>query len=261
MHNPIVSAPVRPVRRGLVTIIAALFSVATTGAIAQQPPAPPAAKPAPAKPPAKPAQPAQKPAPAKPEAQQPPATPQAQAAPPPDLQLIYSPWTKVCGKGEQPGAKQVCFTGKDARVESGMPVVAAVLIEAENEAKKLNVTLPLGMLIPQGTRLLLDNAELGKAPYVICFPNGCIAEYEASADLVGKLKKGQSLVVQAINQAAQAISLPLPLADFAKAYDGPPTDPKVFEENQKKLQEELMKRADEARKKLESQQGAPPKTQ
>jgi len=46
--------------------------------------------------------------------------------------------------------------------------------------------------------------------------------------------------------------LPLPLAEFAKAYDGPPTDPKVFEETQKKLQEELQKRAEEARKKLEA---------
>jgi hypothetical protein len=50
--------------------------------------------------------------------------------------------------------------------------------------------------------------------------------------------------------------LPLPLLDFAKAYDGPPTDPKVFEEQQRKLQEELQKKAEEARKKLESQQPA-----
>jgi hypothetical protein len=46
------------------------------------------------------------------------------------------------------------------------------------------------------------------------------------------------------------------LSDFAKAYDGPPTDPKVFEETQKKLQEELQKRAEEARKKLEANQPA-----
>jgi hypothetical protein len=64
-------------------------------------------------------------------------------------------------------------------------------------------------------------------------------------------------VVQAINATGQAISLPLPLNDFAKAYDGPPTDPKVFEEQQKKLQEELQRRADEARKKLEQQGGQP----
>ena len=71
------------------------------------------------------------------------------------------------------------------------------------------------------------------------------------------MKKGQGLVVQAINSTGQPISLLLPLTDFAKAYDGPPTDPKVFEEQQKKLQDELQKRADEARKKLESQQGQP----
>ncbi len=74
--------------------------------------------------------------------------------------------------------------------------------------------------------------------------------------MIAKMKKGQGLVVQAINSTGQPISLVLPLADFAKAYDGPPTDPKVFEEQQKKLQEELQRRADEARKKLESQQGA-----
>jgi hypothetical protein len=71
--------------------------------------------------------------------------------------------------------------------------------------------------------------------------------------MIAKMKKGQNLVVQGINSTAQPLSLALPLSDFAKAYDGPPTDPKVFEEQQKKLQEELQKRADEARKKLEGQ--------
>jgi hypothetical protein len=73
--------------------------------------------------------------------------------------------------------------------------------------------------------------------------------------MIPKMKTGQGLVVQAINSTGQPISLVLPLNDFAKAYDGPPTDPKVFEEQQKKLQDELQLRADEARKKLEQQQG------
>ena len=55
----------------------------------------------------------------------------------------------------------------------------------------------------------------------------------------------------------QPISPQLQLKDFAKAYDGPPTDPKVFEEQQKKLQDELQKRAEEARKRLKSQQRRP----
>jgi invasion protein IalB len=261
-----VSAPARPVSRTLAAIarnfaqsvaLAGAFAVATgTMAWAQAPPTPPAAKPAPAKkPPAKPAAPAPAPAP---EAQQP-APPQAQGEQQQPPQLIFSPWTKFCLKpNNDPNAKQVCFTGKDARIESGMLIVAAVLIEPEGDTKKiLRVTLPLGMQLINGTRVIVDSNQPMTAPYVICFTNGCIADYEANADLIAKMKKGQGLAVQAINSTGQPISLTLPLGDFAKAYDGPPTDPKVFEEQQKKLQEELQRRADEARKKLEQQQGQP----
>jgi invasion protein IalB len=207
---------------------------------------PPKAAPKAKAPPA--AHPQPKGAPAAP-AEQPPQ--QQQAAEP---QLIFSPWTKFCLKGQEAGAKQVCFTGKDGRVESGMPVVAAVLIEPEGETKKiLRVTLPLGMSIQPGTRVIVDQGQPMTGPYVICFQNGCMADYEASGELVGKLKKGQGLVVQGINGSGQPISLVLPLNDFAKAYDGPPTDPQVFEAQQKKLQDELQKRAEDARRRLEGQ--------
>jgi invasion protein IalB len=242
-------------------------------AFAQQPDA---AAPAP-----KPKKPAPKPKPPAEAQQQAPAAPAAPAADPGQapagqpgqqgqaqngqqpVQLIFSPWTKFCLKGQpgqppDPNAKEVCFTGKDARVESGQPVAAAVLIEPQGADKKLlRVTLPLGMQLAHGTRLIVDQNQPMTAPYVICFSNGCMADYDASADMIGKMKKGQGLVIQAINATGQPISLVMPLNDFAKAYEGPPTDPKVFEEQQKKLQEELQRRADEARKKLESQQGGP----
>jgi invasion protein IalB len=181
-----------------------------------------------------------------------PAQPQDQ-----QVQLIYAPWTKFCLKGQDANAKQVCFTGKDGRIESGQPVVAAVIIEPEGEPKKiLRVTLPLGMQLVHGTRIIVDNNQPMQSPYVICFANGCMSDYEATPELLANMKKGQNLVVQAINANGAPLTLPLPLGEFAKAYDGPPTDPKVFEETQKKLQEELQKRAEEARKKLEATQPA-----
>jgi invasion protein IalB len=187
-----------------------------------------------------------------PPAKAPPKQDPKQQAQPDTPQLIFSPWTKFCLKGQEANAKQVCFTGKDGRVESGQPVVAAVLIEPDGEPRKiLRVTLPLGMSLQPGTRVIIDQGQPMTGPYVICFNNGCMADYEASDALIGTMKKGQGLVVQGINGAGQPISLVLPLNDFAKAYDGPPTDPKVFEEQQKKLQEELQRRAEEARKKLE----------
>ena len=107
-----------------------------------------------------------------------------------------------------------------------------------------------------GTRVIIDSNAPAQSPYVICFQNGCMSDYEVTPELLANLKKGQNLIVQAINSNGAPLTLPLPLAEFAKAYDGPPTDPKVFEETQKKLQEELQKRAEEARKKLEATQSA-----
>jgi hypothetical protein len=50
----------------------------------------------------------------------------------------------------------------------------------------------------------------------------------------------------------------LPLNNFGKAFDGPPIDPKVLEDQQKKLAAELQKRAEEERKRLEGKGGAAP---
>ncbi len=240
----------------------ALFAAVTltatpfmSDALAQQPPAPKAKKAAAPKAAPKAAAPA-------PTAQAP-AAPAAPGAAPADqqVQLIYAPWTKFCLKGQDAKAKQVCFTGKDGRIEFGQPVIAAVIIEPEGEPKKiLRVTLPLGMQLVHGTRIIIDNNPPMQSPYVICFANGCMSDYDLTPEMIANLKKGQNLIVQAINSNGAPLTLPLPLAEFAKAYDGPPTDPKVFEETQKKLQEELQKRAAEARAKLEATQpnaGAP----
>jgi invasion protein IalB len=253
MISRLLSAPALPRGRVIAGLVAAA-AFAVLPAVAQQPP--PAAKDQPAPKAAPKAAPKTPPAKkdAAPPAQQPPQ--QAQQPQQQDqVQLIYSPWTKFCLKGQDTNAKQVCFTGKDGRIESGQPVVAAVIIEPEGEPKKvLRVTLPLGMQLVHGTRVIVDSNQPQQSPYVICFANGCMSDYDASAEVLASLKKGQNLVIQAINANGQPLTLPLPLADFGKAYDGPPTDPKVFEEQQKKLQEELQKRAAETLQKLEQQQ-------
>jgi invasion protein IalB len=165
--------------------------------------------------------------------------PQSEAPP-----LIFSPWTKFCPKGQEANAQQVCFTGKDGRLESGQPVIAALLIEPQGEPRRiLRVTLPLGMSLQPGTRVIIDQGQPMTAPYAICFNHGCVADYEASQALVDMMKKGQGMVIQGMNGAGQPMSLVLPLNDFAKAYDGPPIDPS-----------ELKRREEELRKKFEGQQ-------
>jgi len=258
MRAGIVFAPARPARR-TATCIAALATLSFgTAAFAQQPtpiqPVPaPKASPAP-----RPVQPAQK-APAKQPQQQPAQAPAAPAAPggeqaqadqPP---VVYSPWTKFCGKDQNPQAKEVCLTVKEARLETGQFLAGAALIEQAGEEKKLfRITLPLGMQIPQGTRMLLDAEQPMTGRYIVCLPNGCMADFDVTAEFVGKLKKGKTITLQGINLPGQAASYALPLTDFAKANEGPATDPKRFEEDQKKLQDELQKKAEEARKRLQA---------
>ncbi len=250
MDHRIASA--RPFGRALTAAVAGasllgLGLLAAPSAQAQTAP-PPAAK--------KPAAPA-----AKPGAAPPAAAPAAPAAAADQPQLMYSPWVKICGKGPETNNQQVCVITKDGRLENGMPVAIVQLFEPEGGQKIMRVTVPLGMQLAHGTRMIIDQGQPAQEPYKICFPVGCMSDYALTDDIIGKMKKGQMLTVQAINMQGTPISLPLPLGDFAKAYDGPATDPKVFEEQQRKLQEELQKKAEEARKKLEAQTpaAAPPK--
>jgi invasion protein IalB len=263
MTYPTASAAPRTATTMFVALASAatLMAAAVPSALAQA--QPPAAQQRPAAPrqvtPPRPGQPAQPAAPQRP-AQGAPAAPQQAQGNGEQPQLIFSPWVKLCNKDADPKAKKVCVTVKDGRVESGLLVVSVAIIEMEGEQKKLlRMSLPYGVNLQYGTRLIVDSGAPATAPFVTCLPpvvppGGCIADYDATPDIVGQMKKGQILTVQAIHMNSQAMSPQLELKDFAKAFDGPPTDPKAFEEQQKKLQEELQKRAEDTRKRLENQQ-------
>ena len=212
-----VFAPARPARRAATYLTAAAaLAVGTSLALAQTPaPQPPA--PAPKTAP-RPVQPAQKQT--TPPAKQPQQPAQQQQGAPADQQaaqgeqppVVYSPWTKFCGKDQNPQAKEVCLTVKEARLETGQFLAGAALIEQAGEDKKLfRITLPLGMQLPQGTRMILDKEEPLTGRYVVCLPNGCMADFDVTKDFVGKLKKGQQIVLQGINLPGQAASYLLPL--------------------------------------------------
>jgi invasion protein IalB len=188
------------------------------------------------------------------QAQQPKAAPKAvqpAEAPGGELSLNYSPWTKLCGKESQAGAKEVCLTVKEARLDTGEFIASAALIEPTGEPKKiLRIMVPLGMQISVGTRMLVDRGQASVGQYIACFPNGCMADFEVNAGFVGQLKTGKTLWLQTINLGGQPANYPMPLAEFAKANEGPASDPKVLEAQQQKLEQELKRKADEARSKL-----------
>jgi invasion protein IalB len=237
-----------------------------------------AAPAAPHKPAAKPAAKA-KPAPAKPQAQAPAPTPaptpeQAQAQPgqgqpqgPMRVDLIASQpdWTKVCGK-DQAANKEICYTTRDFGTQADQPPVLALAVYdvKGDDTKIIRMLVPVGLMLRPGFRFSIDKGPVMEGAYEICFPNGCFGEAKVKSNIIDGMKKATALSVTVKNQVNAEVNFNIPLANFGKAYDGPPIDPKVLEEQQKKLQEELQKRADEERKKLESSQastgGAAPAT-
>jgi hypothetical protein len=150
--------------------------------------------------------------------------------------------------------------------EEGAVVITAALIETEGEPKVFQISMPIIPMLPMALRpgagISVDKEQPVQAQFVTCVPYGCIAELEATPDLIGKFKKGQTLNLMAFAMSGNAFSLQMPLSEsggnsFAKSNESAGMDEKVFAEQQKKLQEELQKRADEARKRLETQGGAP----
>jgi invasion protein IalB len=167
---------------------------------------------------------------------------------PETLQLLFSPWVKLCNKDVDPRAKRICVTFKEGKLANGQLAVSVALVEIDGEQRKLfRLSMPYAVALQHGTRLIVDQQQPATAPFLTCLPpgvppGGCISDYEATPDLIGRMKKAQLLTVQAIHMNGAALSPQFELKDFAKAYDGPPTDPKVHAEQQKKQQDELNKR-------------------
>lgn len=184
-------------------------------------------------------------------AQQPGAT-QEPNGPTPDQQLAWSSWTKFCDRASDTNSRGACFTTQYGQLVDGTAVVVATVIEAEGK-KALRVTMPLAVQLAQGLRAVVDQGQPMNAPYRVCATNGCEAEFEVSDELIDRLKTGQSLTLESIDFQGYPVNFSMPLLGFAKAYDGAPTDLQA----ERKLQEDLQKRAEEARKRLE--EAAPPK--
>ncbi len=200
-----------------------------------------------------------------------PAAPAAAATPSPitvappgpihvDLLPTQTDWTKVCGH-DNAANKDICYTTRDFSAQADKPPVLAVAIyEIKGEDTRIvRLLTPVGLMLRPGFRFSIDKGASLEGAFEICFPNGCFAESRVKAPTIDQMKKGTVMSIEVRNQVNNQVTFAVPLAGFGKAFDGAPVDPKVLAEQQKKLQAELQKRAEEERKRVEAarQAGAP----
>lgn len=159
-------------------------------------------------------------------------------------------WVKVCNVDPQVN-KEICLITQELRTNTGQFLSSVALREIEGEARKtLLIAVPTGMLIQPGLRVQIDSGKQVQAKYGICFPNACYSELVVDEAFVTSMKQGGKMVLTTLNQQAKAIPLELTLIGFTKVYDGEPMDVADLQKRQDELQEELQRKADEARQKL-----------
>lgn len=164
-------------------------------------------------------------------------------------------WFKVCSKQEN---NDICNTQIRSVASTGQVLTQISLIEMEGDRNRrvFQITVPTGRLIPAGIKLRIDDKQETTIPYVLCFPQSCIAEVQLDDNLVGVLKAGGMLTVTSTNFQNQENPIEITLNGFTSAYDGPPLAQAELEARQRELQEELRKRAEETRQKLQEAQEA-----
>jgi invasion protein IalB len=169
-----------------------------------------------------------------------------------------SAWVKLCEKApnitDPKQEMNVCLTHHE-RLDgaSGRVLVSAAIREVDGQTtKSLMVMVPLGMALPPGVQVKVDEGEPIKLQFTLCHAAGCTAEAEATPAVIEQMKKGKQVVVAAINLAGKAIGFPVPLTGFDKALAGKPVDNEKYKEARKRLmlairdrQIELAKKAKE----------------
>ncbi|MDO8533759.1 MAG: invasion associated locus B family protein, partial [Xanthobacteraceae bacterium] len=103
------------------------------------------------------------------------------------------------------------------RPNVGLTVI--VLKTADQKSRLMRVLAPLGVLLPSGLGLKIDQADVGRAGFVRCLPNGCVAEVIMDDKLIGQLRGGKQATFIIFLTPAEGIGIPVGLAGFGQGYD------------------------------------------
>jgi invasion protein IalB len=136
------------------------------------------------------------------------------------VKSVHNDWQVRCdtppgAQGEQCALIQ-SVTAED-RPNIGLTVI--VLKTADKKTRLMRVIAPPGVLLPSGLGLKIDNTEVGRAGFVRCVPNGCVAEVIMDDTLIGRLRSGQSATFIIFQTPEEGIGFPISLKGFGEGFD------------------------------------------
>ena len=112
------------------------------------------------------------------------------------------------------------FVTAEDRENVGLTVI--VLKTADKKSRIMRVLAPLGVLLPSGLGLKIDDTDLGRAGFVRCLPNGCVAEVILEDKLLNQLETGKTATFIIFQTPEEGIGIPISLNGFADGFKALP---------------------------------------
>lgn len=131
----------------------------------------------------------------------------------------YGDWEMRCET--PPGAaKEQCALIQSVAAEDrpNVSLVVIVLKTADGKSRLLRVVAPLGVLLPSGLGLKVDQVDIGRAGFVRCLPTGCIAEVTMEDKLIDQLSSGTAATFIIFQTPEEGIGIPLTLGGFKDGF-------------------------------------------
>jgi invasion protein IalB len=136
------------------------------------------------------------------------------------VRSVHNDWQIRCdtppgAQGEQCALMQSVVAEDRANV--GLTIV--ILKTADQKMRLMRVVAPLGVLLPSGLGLKIDQTDIGRAGFVRCLPNGCVAEVVMDDNLLKQLRSGQTATFIIFQSPEEGIGFPMSLKGFGEGYD------------------------------------------
>jgi invasion protein IalB len=129
-------------------------------------------------------------------------------------------WTARCGSASRDAPLECAIEQNAVLPRTGQLVIAVnIRVPADTRTPSALIQLPLGLNIPNGAKLQVDDGKATDLQIQTCEARGCYAGTTIAPDLLAAMKSGKQLKVSFQNLNKETLTVPLPLADFAAAYD------------------------------------------
>ncbi len=121
-----------------------------------------------------------------------------------------------------PGEQCALIQSVTAEDRDNVGLTVIVLKTADRNSRIMRVLAPLGILLPSGLGLRIDETDIGRAGFVRCLPNGCVAEVILEEELIAKMRTGRDATFIIFQSPEAGIGIPVALEGFGPGFDALP---------------------------------------